>query len=173
MKTFLITLSLSVLFFHALHAQQVPGEASFGSFAQSLTSLSDQAKISVISGYGGTGKPGTNANVTQTGNHNSLNLHLTGNGNNIVTRQTGDLNALNMDYKGTNSQYLLSQEGNDNKLQMNHITSNGIDFQVTQMDGGNSLTLDGGGFSPLQSMKIEQTGGMKILIESNPLIGRP
>ncbi|MCE7042640.1 hypothetical protein [Dyadobacter sp. CY312] len=173
MKNFLINLSLSALSLGALHAQQVPGEASFGSFSQSLNSLTDQAKITVISGYSGTGKSGSNANVTQTGNQNILNLNLSGNGNNIVTQQKGDLNTLNMDFNGSNSQYLLSQEGNDNKLQMNNITSNGIDFQVTQKDGGNNLTLEGSGFTPLQSMKIEQTGGMRIIIDSNPLIGKP
>jgi hypothetical protein len=173
MKNFLINLSLSALSLGAVHAQQLPGEASFGSLSQSFNSLTDQAKISVISDYSGTGKPGSNANVTQTGNQNILNLNLTGNGNNIVTQQTGDLNTLNMDFIGSNSQYLLTQEGNDNTLQMNNITSTGVDFRVSQKEGSNSLTLEGSGFSPLQSMTIEQTGGMRIIIDSNPLIGKP
>jgi hypothetical protein len=173
MKNYLINLSLAALSLGALHAQQVPGEASFGSFSQSLSNLTDQAKIVAIGGYMGTGKPGSNTNVTQTGNQNILNLNVTGNGNNIVTQQNGDLNTLNMDLNGSNSQYLLSQEGNGNKLQMDNIKSNGVDFRVSQKDGSNSLTLDGGGFSPLQSMKIEQTGGMRIIIDSNPLIGKP
>ncbi|TDE15320.1 hypothetical protein [Dyadobacter psychrotolerans] len=173
MKNFLINLSLSALSLGALHAQQVPGEASFGSSAQSLSNLSDQAKISVISSFGGTGRPGSNANVIQSGNQNSLNLNLTGNGNNIVTSQIGDLNQLNLDLNGSNSQYVLEQSGNSNELQMKNIKSSGINFQSTQKDGGNSLILQGGSIGSLQSMKIEQTGGMKIIIESNPIFGKP
>ncbi|HEV7382459.1 MAG TPA: hypothetical protein VGN64_21840, partial [Dyadobacter sp.] len=171
-KNLLIALIPTALCFGTLHAQQIPGEATFGSFSQSLSALPDPARITVISTYGGTGKPGSNANAVQTGNQNTLNLNLTGNGNNIVTSQVGDANMLNMDFVGTNSQYVLTQDGNGNQLQMNNITSNGVDVRISQKDGNNNLTLEGG-ITPLESMKIEQTGGMRIIIESNSLIGRP
>ncbi|REA57752.1 hypothetical protein DSL64_22730 [Dyadobacter luteus] len=172
MKNFLIVLIPTALCFGTLHAQQIPGEASFGSISQSLSALPEPAKITVITGYGGTGRPGSNANAVQTGNQNVLNLNLTGNGNNIMTSQVGDGNVLNMDFVGKNSQYLLNQEGNGNQLQMNNITSNGVDVRINQKDGQNNLTFEGG-ITPLESMKIEQSGGMRIIIESNALIGRP
>ena len=173
MKKIFLSCAVLLVSTAILYAQQVPGEASFGSFAQSLNNLTDQAKISVISNYGGTGMPGSNANVTQTGNQNNLNLNLRGNGNNIVTSQIGDLNQLNMDFNGSNSQYVLEQNGNSNEMLMKNVKSNGINFQATQTLGGNSLTLEGGSIGSLQSMKIEQTGGMKIIIESNPIFGKP
>jgi hypothetical protein len=172
MKNFLIVLIPAALCFGTLHAQQIPGEATFGSSSQALSALPDQARISVISSFDGTGKAGSNANVVQTGNQNSLNLNLTGNGNNILTQQLGNGNVLYMDFVGTNSQYVLTQEGNENTLQMNNISSNGVDFRLNQKDGKNNLTLEGG-ITPLESMKIEQSGGMRIIIESNALIGRP
>lgn len=172
MKKFLIALISTALCSGTLHAQQIPGEASFGSTSQALSALPDQAKISVITGYPGTGRAGSNASVIQTGNQNTLNLSLSGNGNNVLTQQTGDGNVLNMDLVGTNSQYILTQDGNENKLQMNNITSTGVDVRVNQKDGKNNLTIEGG-ITSLESMKIEQSGGMRIIIESNALIGRP
>jgi opacity protein-like surface antigen len=173
MKNFLIILLLSVLSISALYAQQVSGEATFGSFSQSLSNLPDQAVISVINNYAGTGKPGTHASVIQTGDYNNLNLNLSGSGNNVLTTQIGDMNKLNLDLDGSNSQYVLEQNGNSNQLLMKNIRSNGINFQSSQTGGANTLTLEGGSMGSLQSMKIEQSGGMKLIIESNPIFSRP
>ena len=160
------------LCFDTLHAQQIQGEASFGSFSQSLHAMQDQAKISVITGYTASGKLGSNTSVVQSGNQNVLNLNIKGNGNDVVTQQIGNGNLLNLDLLGNNSQYLLVQEGNENGLHMNNVTSSGIDFRVQQKNNGNSLTIMGG-VTPLESMKIEQTGGMRIIVESGTLLGRP
>lgn len=171
MKHFISHLTMALLFATTSFAQQVSKDALFGSDYQSISTLSEQAKFSLLSSFGGTGNPGNATIIQQTGNQNSVTLDLKGSGNNIVTKQEGSENSISMNFKGTNSQYLLEQNGDGNTMVMNNIKSSGTNFQATQTDNGNSLTLEGTSIGSLQSMKIEQTGGMVISISSNPYLG--
>ena len=152
--------------FNVLFAQPNQKEASFGSYSSSVN-LSSEAVFTVLGAYAGSGKAGSDASVVQTGNGNNLNLQLSGSGNVVNAKQTGNSNTLNMDFRGTNSKYVLDQDGNANTMDLNNITSTGINFKVIQKDGGNGLTIDGVGTGALPSLKIEQSGGMKINITSN------
>jgi hypothetical protein len=148
-------------------AQSTQNEALFG--RQYSSNLTQQSFNSLLSTQSTIGKAGSEAIVIQTGSGNTQNLTTKGSGNHLVASQVGDENTINMDLAGNNNQYMLQQHGSGNTLQMNKIVSNGISFQVGQSQDGNSLTLEGSKIGSLQSMKIEQTGGMKLIVESNPI----
>ena len=152
--------------------QILPKETSFGSFS-STSNLSNEAVITVLGAYAGSGKAGSDASIIQAGSGNSVNLSLAGSGNVVNTSQTGNNNSLNMDFEGANSKYLLDQDGNSNSLNLNKITSTGINFQVIQESNNNGLTIDGAGTAALPSLKIEQTGGMQVNITTNAFFLKP
>ena len=153
--------SLNVVF-----AQPNQKEASFGSYSSSVN-LSSEAVFTVLGAYAGSGKAGSDVSVIQTGNGNNSNLKLNGSGNVVNASQTGNSNMINMDFSGTNSKYVLDQDGNSNTINLDNITSTGINFKVIQKTNSNGLTINGVGTGALPSLKIEQSGGMKINITSN------
>jgi hypothetical protein len=147
-------------------AQKTHQDITPGSFSSSR-GLSNEAFYSVLGSFGGTGKIGSDATVIQAGTGNTLNLNLVGSGNVVDTKQTGNDNTLTMDFSGTNSKYVLDQDGDVNTMSLSKVTSNGINFQVSQKNNNNVLTVDGSGTGALPALKIEQTGGMQVTIESN------
>ena len=162
----LIVLVTSFLSLNASVAQNLPRESSFGSFS-TTSSLCNEAVITVLGAYAGSGKLGSDVSISQSGNVNEAILNSTGSGNVISASQNGNRNKLSMDFEGINSKYVLDQDGNSNSLNLNKITSTGINFQVFQKDNNNALTIDGTGTGALPALKIEQTGGMKISITTN------
>lgn len=170
MKNLISTIIFGVLSTTTLFAQDFSKDALYGSDYQSISTLSEQAKFSILSSFTGTGVQGSNATVLQNGNNNTTELNLAGNGNKVITSQQGDNNNIYMDFQGTNSQYILEQDGDKNNLELKNLTSNGTNFQVSQLNNENGITVEGSGIGSLQSMKIEQTGGMKIIIDSNPVL---
>ncbi|GAB2766999.1 hypothetical protein GCM10027275_06460 [Rhabdobacter roseus] len=116
--------------------------------------------------YSGTGSAGSNVALLQSGLDNQSMLNIIGSGNLITTQQVGNNNQLRLDLTGQNNKYDLLQDGNNNLLQLMNTTSSGIQFQVIQRGDGNELTRNGNGLGALPSLKIEQTGGMKLIIET-------
>ena len=172
MKNYWLTIVLSCLSLTSAFAQVISKETSFGSFS-TTSNLSNEAVITVLGAYSGSGKSGSDASVIQTGNNNTANLNLTGSGNLVNASQNGNNNSVSMDFDGTNSRYFLDQDGNSNSLNLNKITSSGINFQVIQKDNNNALTIDGKGSGALPSLKIEQTGGMQVNITTNAFFLKP
>jgi|GEM_PF-7016253 len=167
MKNFILASTAFCLSCTICFAQSSQNEALFG--RQYSGNLSQQSFNSLLIKQSAIGQDGSEAIVIQTGSGNSQNLSTRGIGNQVVASQLGDENTINLDLTGSNNKYLLQQQGSGNTLQMNKITSNNINFQVGQSQDGNSLTLEGSKIGSLQSMKIEQTGGMKLIVESNPI----
>lgn len=172
MKHYIYSLLMIVVPATTASAQQSGKDALFGTSYPTVGTLSEQATFSLLSSFGGNGTSGNATFVQQTGNQNTVNLDIQGSGNNVSTKQDGSENSIAMDFKGTNSQYILEQNGNSNTLVLNNIKSAGTNFQAVQSSNDNSLTLEGNGIGALQSMKIEQTGGMVIIINSNPNLGQ-
>lgn len=154
-------------------SQKLPGENSFGLYSDKSTNLSEEALFTVLTPYAGTGKAGTEAAVTQTGNSNVSQLNFSGSGNLINAYQNGNENNLNLDFSGRNSRLVLEQNGNNNTIQMNNITGSNANFRAVQTDDGNNLNIIGSQVGPLGSMKIEQSGGMTTIVTANPIFSRP
>lgn len=167
MKNFSLVLSTFCVSCTVSLAQSVQNEALFGK--QYAGNLSQQSFNSLLSTQSALGQGGSEAIIIQTGFGNSQNLATKGTGNQVVSSQLCDDNTINLDLVGNNNQYLLQQQGSGNTLQMNKISSNGSNVHVGQSQDGNSLIVEGSKIGTLQSMTIEQTGGMKLIIESNPI----
>ena len=103
--------------------------------------------------------------VTQLGHDNELSFKLTGPENKASGLQIGNYNALYLDVNARSSNYLLQQDGNYNNIELTNMTTDGINFELTQRQNNNSLVLDGG--RSLPSLKIEQSGGMQLTIQTN------
>jgi len=127
---------------------------------------SSEAFIRQVGGSAPGNSTGSEISIFQKGDLNTLNFNIKGTGNSITGRQNGDGNTLSLTTKTNNSNFWLEQNGNYNKLDLGNITGNDIRFQVFQSQHNNSLSLDGLN-TTLPAMKIEQSGGMQISIQSN------
>lgn len=107
--------------------------------------------------------------IFQSGHSNELNFMLKGTGNSATGLQIGNFNDMSLDMDAQNSRFYLEQYGNGNNIDLTNMNGNGINFELTQRQNNNSLVLDGGSHIP--SLKIEQSGGMQLTIQSNmPLL---
>lgn len=163
MKNILYYVALSMLFPATVLAQQTQGQANYP--GNNVTT--GEAIVRQLGGFEKANFRDVDISIYQNGNSNNLYLDLKGTGNKITGRQNGNENTLGLSAKTVNSQYWLEQTGNGNILSLTNITSNGINFQVNQTQNYNSLTLDGAGYGQLPSLKIEQSGGMRLSIQSN------
>ena len=146
-------------------AQKNLGNELSGSL-QGNNILSSEAFIRQLGGATPGNGTGSEISIFQKGDFNKLNFDIKGKGNNITGRQNGDDNTLRLAAKTSNSNFWLEQSGNYNKLDLGNVAGNNIRFQVFQSQNNNSLSLDGLN-STLPAMKIEQSGGMQIGIQSN------
>ncbi len=150
-----------------LLAQVIPGSDGIGTYSNFSSTISQEAFISQIGYFDGTGNAGTQLKLTQNGNQNTSDIKINGNGNELITSQMGDGNNLKLNITGNSNAYNLSQKGDDNNLVLDKVKSNHINFQVIQVDNGNGLVIHGKNTGDLPALKIEQSGGMKLSIESN------
>jgi hypothetical protein len=163
MKNILYPFAMSLLFPAIVLAQQLQAPANYT--GNNVTT--GEAIVRQLGGFDKANLRDADISIYQNGNSNNLHLDLKGIGNKITGRQNGNENTLNLRAKTMNSQYWLEQAGNGNVLSLTNITSNGINFQVNQAQNNNSLILDGAGYGQLPSLKIEQSGGMRLSIQSN------
>ena len=141
-------------------------ENQFSGGRQMNNTLSNEAFVRQLGGATPGNGTGSEISIFQKGDFNKLNFDIKGKGNNITGRQNGDDNTLRLAAKTSNSNFWLEQSGNYNKLDLGNVAGNNIRFQVFQSQNNNSLSLDGLN-STLPAMKIEQSGGMQIGIQSN------
>jgi hypothetical protein len=113
---------------------------------------------------GGVGKE---AIISQSGSGNNVNYRSAGQ-NKFQANQNGSGNEVNLDLSGGGNEFLFSQQGNNNKALLPNTMSSGKQFELNQTGNGNELTRDGASVGTLpMSMKIEQTGGMRLIITTS------
>ncbi|NEU65873.1 hypothetical protein [Spirosoma agri] len=106
---------------------------------------------------------GSTVLIDQAGNDNKLTTSSQGNANVMLLRQTGNQNQLELNLTGNDNRYMVDQIGNRNVLDMPNVRSNNVDVQLIQRGDGNQLIREGG-LSVGVPMRIEQTGGMKVIL---------
>ncbi len=99
----------------------------------------------------------------QHGNANQLRLNPQMGENQIQLVQQGSFNNMDLHLTGEQNNYQFSQLGNRNDLQINNLQANDNTLQITQRGDGNQLIDNGSGLLS-RPMRIEQSGGMKVLI---------
>lgn len=118
----------------------------------------------------GTVSTGSDASIMQAGLGNQLTFRSRGEGNTTNFRQTGDGNQLELNLIGSGNRYMVEQTGNRNVLSLPDVRSLNADVQLIQRGDGNQLIRAGSlSVGAGVQMRIEQTGGMKIMLTNGTL----
>ncbi|GAA4403060.1 hypothetical protein GCM10023187_18770 [Nibrella viscosa] len=105
--------------------------------------------------------------LLQSGQLNQIQLQDKGAGNQINLQQQGINNVLDLDISGNDNQYSFSQQGDNNLAQWHSRQQNHRQLEVLQRGDNNRLIQDGGSLPGGIPMRIEQTGGMQLIIKNN------
>lgn len=103
--------------------------------------------------------------LVQTGQLNQLRVQESGTGNTIRLSQRGTNNALDVAVSGTGNRYDFAQQGDNNVAQWRAGQTNGR-IDVLQRGNNNQLIQEGGAPVAGIPMRIEQTGGMQLLLKN-------
>ncbi|QHV96141.1 hypothetical protein [Spirosoma endbachense] len=113
-----------------------------------------------------TGLTSSEITLVQTGQLNQLNYQETGRGNAVNLVQQGSNNVLDVAISGSDNRYSFVQQGDNNAAQWQSRQNNG-QLEVIQRGNNNQLMQDGSMPAMGVSMRIEQNGGMQLLIKNN------
>ncbi|WP_373514705.1 hypothetical protein [Persicitalea sp.] len=83
--------------------------------------------------------------------------------NNLRLVQQGDFNNMDLNLLGEGNTYQFSQLGNNNDLQLRSLEASNNTLQIIQRGNSNQLIDNGSGLLD-RPIRIEQSGGMKVLI---------
>ncbi|QIP16279.1 hypothetical protein G8759_28380 [Spirosoma aureum] len=104
--------------------------------------------------------------LVQTGQLNQLHYQETGRGNAANLVQQGSNNVLDVAISGSDNQYSFVQQGDNNAAQWRSRQTNG-QLEVIQRGNNNQLMQEGNIPALGVPMRIEQNGGMQLLIKNN------
>lgn len=108
----------------------------------------------------------TSLSLRQNGNLNVANLAISGQGLTLSVGQNGNDNRIDMGLRGNDSRITLIQNGNFNDMLFSNVTAEGVTFEARQDNNFNKLEVDGTASGPLPNMKIEQSGGARLIIST-------
>lgn len=113
----------------------------------------------------GTGLAASELTLVQTGQLNQLQYQETGRTNAVRITQQGHANALDIELTGSNNRYGFAQQGDNNLTQWRASQNNG-QVDVLQRGNNNQLIQEGSVVAAGVSLRIEQTGGMRVLLRN-------
>lgn len=104
--------------------------------------------------------------LVQSGQLNQLQFKENGRANAVILSQQGENNTLEVDIVGSENRYLFAQQGDNNAALWRSHQNNG-QLEVLQRGNNNQLVQDGSSPAPGVPMRIEQTGGMQLILKNN------
>lgn len=104
--------------------------------------------------------------LVQSGQLNQIQFQETGHRNAAKLVQQGDNNILEVDIVGSDNRYSFAQQGDNNAALWRSHQNNG-QLEVLQRGNNNQLVQDGSSLAPGVPMRIEQTGGMQLILKNN------
>lgn len=135
------------------------------------TGTGNQATLQTLSGSGNW----VEARQVNTGN--VVGAVVAGLGNTVILSQTGLSNQISFGLNGSGNQFSLIQNGGD-VATMQNLNQSGTRLELIQGAGNNSFSMDNttlvkDPFSTgIPALRIEQTGGASVLIQSGRIIGK-
>lgn len=117
---------------------------------QKVLATASSVRVEEISGF-------------QSGYANTQQLTSVGENKQLNFIQEGNLNLIDMQMMGGNAKFQIIQQGNSNSLRLHNIQTRNNSLEVIQRGNGNQLIDSGSGLMS-RSIRIEQTGGMKLYI---------
>ncbi len=113
-----------------------------------------------------TGLSASELTLVQSGQLNQIQFQETGRHNAASLIQQGENNTLDVEIIGSDNRYSFAQQGDNNAALWRSRQNNG-QLEVLQRGNNNQLVQDGNSPAPGVPMRIEQTGGMQLLIKNN------
>lgn len=104
--------------------------------------------------------------LVQTGQLNQLRVQETGRANTVRLSQQGINNALDLEVSGTGNRFDVAQLGDNNVTRWRARQQNNGQLEVLQRGNNNQLIQEGGGPMAGVPMRIEQTGGMQLILKN-------
>lgn len=104
--------------------------------------------------------------LVQTGQLNQVRVQEGGDENTVRLSQQGTNNALDLDVTGTGNYYDFAQQGDNNVAQWRASQQNNGQVEVLQRGNNNQLLQEGSAPIAGVPMRIEQTGGMQLILKS-------
>lgn len=103
--------------------------------------------------------------IGQNGFNNQLSYANSGQDNTVRFNQNGNNNDIELNLLSNNTTVDLNQNGNNNELRLTDVADDGTTHLYTQNGNNNSLIQEGGltGAKGV-SMRVEQSGGMRLVI---------
>ncbi|GHB58341.1 hypothetical protein [Persicitalea jodogahamensis] len=99
----------------------------------------------------------------QQGSFNRQNINPNAGENSLRLVQQGNFNNMDLNVLGEGNNYQFSQLGNNNDLQLRSLEASNNTLQIVQRGNDNQLIDNSSGLLN-RPIRIEQSGGMKILI---------
>lgn len=115
--------------------------------------------------------------LNQTANSNAATIRVTGQYNGVILNQSGGGNTVDIGLSGNDNRLKFTQDGGDT-ARLPGLTGNNTKLELIQRNGNNTFVADGptvpGGTSGLgaANLRIEQTGGATVRIQTGRLIGQ-
>lgn len=103
--------------------------------------------------------------IVQTGQLNQLRVQETGKDNLVRLAQHGTNNALDLEVNGSGNRYSFVQQGDNNLAQWQAKQQNN-QFELMQRGNNNQLIQEGNASNTGVPMRIEQTGGMQLILKT-------
>ena len=104
--------------------------------------------------------------LVQTGQLNQLRIQETGRDNTVRLSQQGLNNTLDLEVSGTGNRFDFAQLGDNNVTQWRARQQNNGQLEVLQRGNNNQLIQEGGAPVAGVPMRIEQTGGMQLILKN-------
>lgn len=104
--------------------------------------------------------------LVQTGQLNQLRFQETGRDNTVRLSQQGTNNALDLEVSGTGNRFDFVQLGDNNVTQWRARQQHNGQLEVLQRGNNNHLIQEGGFPVAGVPMRIEQTGGMQLILKN-------
>ena len=99
----------------------------------------------------------------QQGSHNRQQVNPDAGENSLRLIQQGNFNTMDLNLLGEGNTYQFSQLGDNNDLQLRKLEASNNTLQIIQRGNDNQLIDNGSGLLD-RPIRIEQRGGMKVLI---------
>ncbi len=115
--------------------------------------------------------------LNQTANSNAVTVRITGQANELILNQSGGGNTVDIGLSGNDNRLKFTQDGGD-IARLPGLTGSNTKLELIQRNGNNTFVADGpavlGGTNGpgAANLRIEQTGGATVRIQTGRLIGQ-
>lgn len=155
-----------ILSFIGIGVQAQPSTPSQAFWGTGVLSTQVQALQSQLVSGALNGAQTSEINIRQVGETNRVKLTGSGRENRLLVTQNGDTNQVDLDLLGEQNLLNVNQQGSRNVVDLRAVRANGEQLHISQQGNGNGLSGSGYPLATGVPIRIEQSGGMQLLIST-------